>query len=180
MKLSPTFSGLPRFRAGVFFTALLVVAGLRAADSPPNIVFILADDMTFHDIGPYGSPNMHTPHLDQLASEGLRFDRCYQATAMCSPTRHNLYTGLYPVRSGAYPQATWVYPDVQSIAHYLPPLGYDVALIGKRHVLPTTAFPFDYLAEEAEPDLALVESYLSEKPATPKAVFLCYQEPHTP
>lgn len=162
------------------FTCLLLVTALRAEDSRPNIVFILADDLTFRDIGPYGSPNVHTPNLDQLASEGLRFDRCFQATAMCSPTRHNLYTGLYPVKSGAYPQATWVYPEVKSIAHYLRPLGYRVALNGKRHVLPTKAFPFDYLDEDTEPDLTSVESYLREDPATPAAIFLCYREPHTP
>ncbi|GAB5562242.1 MAG: sulfatase [Synoicihabitans sp.] len=159
---------------------LLLATTLQGADSRPHIVFILADDLTYHDIGPYGGPNVHTPHLDKLAEEGMRFNRCYQATAMCSPTRHNLYTGLYPVRSGAYPQATWVYPEVKSVAHYLRPLGYRVGLIGKRHVLPTTAFPFDYLAEENQPDLALVESYLREDPATPTALFLCYREPHTP
>lgn len=162
------------------FACFLLATILNAAESRPHIVFILADDMTFRDIGPYGSPNVHTPHLDQLANEGLRFDRCYQATAMCSPTRHNLYTGLYPVRSGAYPQATWVYPDVKSVAHYLKPLGYRVALNGKRHVLPESAFPFDYLDEDTEPDLAIVESYLREDLTNPTAIFLCYKEPHTP
>ena len=151
-----------------------------ASTERPNIVFILADDLTFSDIGPYGSTNVHTPNLDQLAGEGLRFDRCFQATAMCSPTRHNLYTGLYPMRSGAYPQATWVYPEVKSIVHHLQPLGYRVALNGKQHIHPKSAFPFDYLDEDTEPDLAVVESYLREDLTQPTAIFLCYREPHTP
>ena len=160
--------------------ALIITTSLRANESPPHIVFILADDLTFSDIGAYGSPNVQTPHIDRLAGEGLRFDACFQATAMCSPTRHNLYTGLYPMRSGAYPQATWVYPEVTSIAHYLPPLGFRVALNGKQHVHPKSAFPFDYLDDDTEPDLAVVESYLREDLAHPTAIFLCYREPHTP
>jgi len=147
---------------------------------PSHIVFILADDLTFRDLGPYGTPNVNTPNLDQLASEGLRFDRCFQATAMCSPTRHNIYTGLYPIRSGAYPQATWVKPEVQSLAHFLPPLGYRVALTGKRHIHPLSAFPFDYLDEDTEPDLEVVEAYLREDLNKPTTLFLCYREPHTP
>ena len=173
---------LSRILLGLPFAAWtsLAVAATAPETPPPHIVFILADDLTFSDTGPYGSPNVNTPNLDQLASEGLRFDRCFQATAMCSPTRHNLYTGLYPMRSGAYPQATWVYPEVKSIAHYLPPLGYRVALNGKQHIHPKSAFPFDYLDEDTEPDLAVVESYLREDLATPAMVFLCYREPHTP
>lgn len=151
-----------------------------AAESRPSIVFILADDLTFRDLGTYGSPNVRTPHIDQLAREGLRFDSCFQATAMCSPTRHNLYTGLYPVRSGAYPQTTWVYPGTKSIAHYLKALGYRVALTGKRHVMPEESFPFDYLDPEIDPDLAAVEDYLTQDSAQPAAVFLCFREPHTP
>lgn len=172
---------LSRFPLGwswAVFAAL--VLSTPATAERPHIVFILADDLTFRDTGPYGSPNVRTPHLDQLASEGLRFDRCFQATAMCSPTRHNLYTGLYPMRSGAYAQATWVKPAVRSVAHYLGELGYRVALNGKQHIHPKSAFPFDYLDDDTEPDLAVVESYLRDDPATPTAVFLCYREPHTP
>lgn len=165
----------------ILFSGWGIVSSLAAEKStPPHIVFILADDLTFRDLGPYGSPNVNTPHLDQLAGEGLRFDRCFQATAMCSPTRHNIYTGLYPMRSGAYPQATWVKPEVKSIVHYLRPLGYRVALNGKRHVHPKSAFPFDYLDDDTEPNLELVESYLREDLSKPTAIFLCYREPHTP
>lgn len=154
--------------------------GAGAATVRPNIVFILADDLTCRDLGVYGGANVPTPNIDRLAREGLRFTRCFQAVAMCSPTRHNLYTGLYPVKSGAYPQTTWVYPGVRSIAHYLRPLGYRVALTGKRHVLPEEAFPFDYLDEDTDPDLAAVEAYLRRDPGSPSCVFLCFREPHTP
>lgn len=161
-------------------SAAIASLACAATARPPNIVFILADDLTAQDLPAYGGVNVATPNLDRLAAEGLTFERCFQATAMCSPTRHNLYTGLDPVRSGAYPQATWVYPGVQSIVHYLRPLGYRVALNGKRHILPEKSFPFDYLDDDTEPDLALVEDYLTAAPDQPTALFLCYRDPHTP
>jgi uncharacterized sulfatase len=75
-----------------------------------------------------------------------------------------------------------VYDGVKSVAHYLRPLGYRVALAGKRHVLPENAFPFDYLDEDQEndPDLAAVEAYLKKAADKPSCVFLCFHEPHTP
>lgn len=62
----------------------------------PNLVFIIADDCTYLDMGVYGG-QAKTPALDKLASEGMKFSRCFQAAPMCSPTRHNIYTGIYPV-----------------------------------------------------------------------------------
>jgi N-sulfoglucosamine sulfohydrolase len=77
----------------------------------PNLVFIIADDCTFLDIGCYGG-QAHTPNIDKLATEGMKFDRCFQAAPMCSPTRHNIYTSLYPVKSGAYPNHTFAHDHV--------------------------------------------------------------------
>ena len=86
------------FILGVVFLGMLSIA---LADSKrPNLVFIIADDCTYRDISCYGG-QAYTPNIDKLAGEGMRFTRCFQAAPMCSPTRHNLYTGLYPVKSGA-------------------------------------------------------------------------------
>ena len=71
----------------------------------PNIVFIIADDCKFRDIGCYGG-QAFTPNIDRLSTQGMKFSNCFQAAPMCSPTRHNIYTGLYPVKSGAYPNHT--------------------------------------------------------------------------
>jgi N-sulfoglucosamine sulfohydrolase len=65
----------------------------------PNLLFVIADDCTHRDIGCYGGQAL-TPNIDRLAVEGMRFTQCFQAAPMCSPTRHNIYTGLYPVKSG--------------------------------------------------------------------------------
>ena len=90
-------------------TALLASAFTQPgiAETPParpNIVLLLADDQTWSSSGVYGNRDVETPNLDRLAAQGMRFDAAFTATAMCAPTRQQLYTGLYPVRSGAYPK----------------------------------------------------------------------------
>ena len=68
------------------------------ADRPPNIVFILADDLGINDLGCYGRKDHRTPHLDKLAAEGTRFTDAYAAASICSPTRAAFLTGLSPAR----------------------------------------------------------------------------------
>ena len=88
-----------------FFLCLMFVWMPTAWAAKPNMVFIIADDCTFRDIGCYGG-QAKTPNIDRLAAQGMKFERCFQAAPMCSPTRHNIYTGLYPVKSGAWPNHT--------------------------------------------------------------------------
>src|ERR1041384_7815109 len=76
----------------------LAVAAQDAAPSRPNIVIILADDMGYSDIGPYGG-EIATPNLDRLAAGGLRFTQFYN-TGRCCPTRASLLTGLYSHQAG--------------------------------------------------------------------------------
>src|SRR5687767_15696851 len=78
-----------------------------AADAPdrPNIVFILADDLGYGDLGCYGHPAIKTPHLDALARQGVRLTQCYSASAVCSPSRSSILTGRTPHRNGVY---TWI------------------------------------------------------------------------
>jgi N-sulfoglucosamine sulfohydrolase len=153
----------------------------------PNLVLIIADDCTYLDTGVYGG-QAKTPALDQLAGEGMQFSRCFQAAPMCSPTRHNIYTGIYPVKSGAWPNHTRVYPGTQSIAHYLGDAGYRVALSGKTHIGPKASFPFEYSLEfrSADPSednpYPTLEKLLtdSKKGGSPFCLIACSSEPHTP
>lgn len=156
---------------------LLWVPSARAT----NIVFLIADDCTFRDIGCYGG-QAHTPHIDRLASEGMRFTRCFQAAPMCSPTRHNIYTGLYPVKSGAYPNHTRVYPETKSVVQYLKPLGYRVAHSGKSHVSPASVFAWEHLPGNKNPDFDKVDAFVGDCVAQdqPFCLLLCSNEPHTP
>ncbi|HYW79328.1 MAG TPA: sulfatase, partial [Thermoguttaceae bacterium] len=157
------------------------VASGEERTTRPNFLFVIADDCTFRDIGCYGG-QAHTPNIDRLASEGMRFTRCFQAAPMCSPTRHNIYTGLYPVKSGAYPNHTFAKPGTRSVVHYLEPLGYRVALSGKRHIGTREVFPFEFLGSGNNPDIGAIDTFLSEcrEKATPFCLFACSNEPHSP
>lgn len=113
-------------------------------------MLVLADDMNKNTIGIYGNKDAKTPNIDLLASQGMLFNSCYTATAMCAPTRTLLYTGLYPIRSGVYANHNSVEDGTKSIAHYLKDLGYRVGINGKRHVGPGDAFPFESLGDNRQ------------------------------
>jgi uncharacterized sulfatase len=147
----------------------------------PNFLLIIADDCTYRDLGVYGG-QAKTPHLEKLASEGMKFTRCFQAAPMCSPTRHCLYTGLYPVKSGAYPNHTMAYDWVKSIAHHLQGAGYSTHLSGKTHINPKSVFPFHYSGKDNNPDPAAFAAVLkdSENSQAPFLFIATSNEPHTP
>jgi len=162
------------------FLLLLFLSSSITAAERPNLVLIIADDCTWRDLGTYGG-QAKTPHLDALAAEGMKFTQCFQAAPMCSPTRHNIYTGLYPVKSGAYPNHTFAKPGTKSIAHDLQPLGYRVHLSGKRHIAPESVFPFEY-SGKSNPDMQAINSLFNECNAEdqPFCLIACSNEPHTP
>ena len=107
--------------------------GLRLkAEGRPNIVFILADDLGYGDLGCYGQKKIKTPHLDKLAAEGMRFTQCYAGSTVCAPSRAVLMTGLHTgharIRGNArVPLA----PDDVTLAEVLKDAGYATAAIGK-------------------------------------------------
>src|SRR5436190_4523834 len=87
---------------GVLFLLLLIgIHSSPAADLPrPNVVFIIADDLGYGDIGCYGANDIKTPHIDGLAREGTRFTSFYVAQAVCTASRAALLTGCYANRVG--------------------------------------------------------------------------------
>src|SRR5258706_4183321 len=70
-------------------------ARAQPAGHKPNIIFILADDLGYGDLGCYGSKEIHTPAVDQLAAEGLRFTQAYAGSTVCAPSRCTLMTGFH-------------------------------------------------------------------------------------
>lgn len=155
----------------------------KAQTSLPNILLFIADDCTFSDIGCYGGTNVTTPNIDRFAKEGMQFNRCFQAVAMCSPTRSSLYTGIYPVKSGAYPNHTFVKDGTLSIVQHLAPAGYATALMGKTHISPKTSFPFEYLGDPGdELDFPKMEKFLTEtsQKKQPFCLYVCSHQPHAP
>lgn len=160
---------------------LALLASPLLSKDKPNIVLIIADDCTFRDLGCYGG-QAQTPNLDKLAGQGMKFTRCFQTAPMCSPTRHNIYTGLYPVASGAYPNHTRVNPGVKTIVQHLTPLGYRVAQSGKTHVGPSKVFNWDKIPGGKNPEFDQVAAYVKKtsESNTPFCLLLCSNEPHTP
>lgn len=108
----------------------------------PNIVFILADDLGWADLGVYGATDFKTPHLDRLAAQGVRFNQAYANSAVCSATRIALITGRYQYRLRAgleeplarYGGQLGLPPDHPTLPSLLKKAGYDTALIGKWHL----------------------------------------------
>jgi arylsulfatase A len=105
----------------------------NAPPRPPNIIFVLADDLGLDCVGSYGSDRFKTPFIDALASGGTRFERCY-ATPLCGPTRCQLMTGLYPFRTGAidnHETHRLRAKDHFSLAKVLKSAGYATCQVGK-------------------------------------------------
>ena len=108
----------------------------------PKFIIIFADDLGYGDLGSYGHPTIKTPHLDQMASEGMRFTQFYVGSSICTPSRAALLTGKLPVQTGMYGKRSVLFPDNAggldpkevTIASALKNNGYKTACIGKWHL----------------------------------------------
>ncbi len=114
-----------------FITALTQT---DAAQEHPNIVLVMADDQGWGDMAYYGHPHLKTPHFDQAAATGLRFDRFYAAAPVCSPTRASVMTGRHPNRMGVFKWGYPMRPQETTIAEALKMAGYTTAHFGKWHL----------------------------------------------
>jgi uncharacterized sulfatase len=185
----------------ILFTALLTATvTLPAADTPgaasrPNYVIFIADDLTWHDVACFGGPtDAKTPNLDRLAGEGMKLTGFYSPASVCSPTRQALLTGMYPVRSGAYPNHSQVKPGTRSLPYHLKPLGYRTACAGKTHFGPPASYPFDKMirmigetgrgsgedAGNGELSMPAIEKFITEDEGHPFCLYVATHEPHAP
>jgi len=118
--------------------AFCAFAVSSAAAAPPNIIFILSDDLAQGDLGVYGQKIIKTPRLDQMAAEGTRFTQTYCGTTVCAPSRSSLMTGLHsghcPIRANreVNPEGQKPLPDeTVTVAEILKSAGYATGCTGK-------------------------------------------------
>lgn len=108
------------------------------AHDRPNIVLLLADDLGYGDLSCFGSPAVKTPHLDRLANGGMKYNRFYAGSAVCSPTRASVLTGRYPLRFGITKhfddRNQWLPESATTVAELLKDAGYNTAHVGKWHL----------------------------------------------
>ena len=126
-------SFLSRAAATAALTALpRIISGQPATARKPNIIFILADDLGYGDVGCYGQAKIKTPHIDRLAAEGLRFTQAYAGSPVCAPSRCVLMTGLNTghcfIRGNSKQNLR---PDDLTVAEILKSAGYTTGLCGK-------------------------------------------------
>jgi arylsulfatase A-like enzyme len=115
----------------------------RAADAPPNILYIMADDHASHAISAYGSKVNQTPQIDRIAQGGVRFDNCFCTNSICTPSRAVILTGLYSHLNGVKTLQDPLDPNRLNVAKLLKGLDYQTAMIGKWH-LQKDPSGFDY------------------------------------
>jgi len=124
----------------------LGVAAAAAQEKPPNIIFLLTDDLGWGDLASYGNRRIQTPSLDRLAREGTRFTQFYAAAAVCSPSRASFLTGRFTLRHGVTRHfrgresnlqrgmPLWLNPDQPLLPRLLRDAGYATAHFGKWHL----------------------------------------------
>ena len=126
-------------RCGLLLLVFFVLASRGQCERPPNVVVIFIDDMGYADIGPFGANTYETPHLDQMAAEGMKFTDFQVSSAVCSASRAALLTGCYHRRIGFQgalgPTAEVGISDGElTLAELCKQKDYATAIFGKWHL----------------------------------------------
>jgi arylsulfatase A-like enzyme len=128
---------------GKIFLAVLLLVPLFSSGqqkrSQPNILIILADDLGYHDVSYYNTPDIRTPNIDELCKQGIRFDNFYANSPVCSPSRASLLTGRYPemvgvpglIRNQLADNFGYLTPGIQLLPALLKKANYKTAIVGK-------------------------------------------------
>ena len=172
--------------------AVLGVGDATAAPPRPNFVVIVSDDHTFRAVG-YRNPQVQTPHLDELAATGFRFDRFFVASPICVASRASIYSGVYPQQHGSvgldgrgFAQSVVEQRRFLALAEVLNQGGYHTALYGKSHLGDPRRFGFVEGREIADPNdfeiFAEARKFLgrAENRERPFLLWLTPHNPHLP
>jgi N-sulfoglucosamine sulfohydrolase len=166
---------------------LALIPGAATADAPtrPNIVVILADDLSWADCSPYGGKDIRTPNMARLARDGMTFTHAFVASPSCAPSRAALLTGLDPMRNGAMLNHARPRADVKKWPAYFHDLGYETAAIGKvAHYAQVQGYGFGHASHFTYHEDDCVEAAVrwlqKRKSAKPLCLFVGTNWPHVP
>ena len=176
-------------RMNVVLSGLTVLLLFSAADAAPkrNVLLLISDNQNWNDCGCYGNPVIKTPNIDQLATEGVRFEQAFATTASCGPSRAVVYSGLHSHQNGQYGHGHGYHtfqlmPKVQTIFQVLKAGGYRTALLGKQHVGPMSSYPFDFDPRVNGRDVAglarAAGEFFHESGDQPFFLAIGYSDPH--
>lgn len=130
-----SFLRQPALAAAASALAAPAIAG-RAADRPPNVLFVICDQMRGDALSCLGHPNARTPHLDRLAAGGVLFENGYCNNPVCVPSRMSMFSGLYPHQTGRLSNKDWGAPLLSmegTLADHFMQRGYRTGWVGKNH-----------------------------------------------
>jgi N-sulfoglucosamine sulfohydrolase len=173
------------FALALFGPALVPALAPAAEPARRNAVLIVADDLGM-EVGCYGNKVIQTPHIDALAKNGTRFTYGFATVSSCSPSRACLYSGLFTHTSGQYGLAHAAHhfrsqENLQSLPRVLKAAGYRCGIVGKNHVAPPEAFPFDEIAANTR-NVSLIakktKEYIAESGDKPFCVIVGFGDPH--
>lgn len=166
---------------GRLLLSLLTVLGLPAVtgaiDSRPNFILFIADDMAWDDCGPYGHPHIRTPNLNQLAKDGMRFDRAFLTCSSCSPSRSSIITGRYPHNTGAHQLHQPLPGDQVTFVEQLTAAGYYTAAAGKWHLGDATIPKFSKVVPQMDQWVKTLQERPQRKPFF---LWFAFSDPHRP
>lgn len=163
----------------LLLASIVLLAGVHSLESAdrPNIILFIADDMAWDDCGAYGHPHIKTPHLDQLAKDGLRFDNAMLTCSSCSPSRCSIITGRYPHNTGAHQLHLPLPGEQVTFVEQLKASGYYTAAAGKWHLGKATEPKFDHVNTKLFEWVKTVQERPRDKPFF---FWFAFVDPHRP
>jgi len=152
-----------------------------------NVLLLISDNQSWHDVGCYGNEMVQTPNLDALAREGVRFRQAFATTASCGPSRAVMYTGLLTHANGQYAHPHREHnqelrPDVTTVFSMLKSNGYRTGLIGKDHIRPLEKYPIDFEPKGSSRDVVWMagqaDEFFRQTTTDPFFLVVSFSDPH--